>query len=115
MGVQKALEVLREAETNLVIFIGESTRFEAHKCRQCGAQYTNQEDLAAHMMRRHSGVLAEGIDVEQKKFGPQANAHELLNQVRSSLRILEIGARATGQLDETPRFEELVDGVTDMM
>jgi len=111
--VHQALSILREAQNLLTIHLSES-----------------HDDLDAHNQRQDSGSGGSGnIDVEPKQFGPRADAGELLEQVRSSIRLLEITEKVVsdspkarqegeeeendidgedGKIDIEPRFREEV-------
>lgn len=110
--IPRALRLLREAEQDLQIYIGAAGGQQANRCGECGKLYAEQADLDAHVQRRHSAtqVAADGIDVAPKRFGPQADPLELLDQVRQNIRILELGEQAAsgGEVGavEGPRFEE---------
>lgn len=84
--IPKALEKLKEAETSLNIHLG---GFEdSSKTYSSKAEAHSQADEAPvdPALSTHEGAP----DVEQKTFGPQANAPELLQEVRSTIRILEL-------------------------
>jgi len=102
--IGKALEVLEEAQNNLQIFIGEAARPEDLPDTHAEVDLDLPEE-------------DEKAKIKKKKFGPQVdNASELLEQIRTSIKILKVSQ--TGSQEEvqaaagqsstasTARFEE---------
>eukprot|EP00931_Biecheleriopsis_adriatica_P075024 TRINITY_DN48987_c0_g1_i1.p1 TRINITY_DN48987_c0_g1~~TRINITY_DN48987_c0_g1_i1.p1 ORF type:complete len:932 (+),score=205.64 TRINITY_DN48987_c0_g1_i1:46-2841(+) len=91
----RALEVLREAETNVAIFLGGSVK--ASRCGKCGKLFMQQGALDAHIKCPHCGhygvaSAAEASASPSKQFGPRPkDLPALLQQIRSSIRSLELG------------------------
>merc|ERR1712032_542540 len=90
----RALNMLKDAETNLKIYISFTK---------------NKEELKAHTSRRHSGNTLdsgeagkERIDVDVKQFGPRADSVELLKQIQNSIRFLEIGDKSSSGFQDMP-------------
>lgn len=105
--VPRALQKLREAEQNLRIHMGTHI----HRCEKCGKSYEGASELEAHVLRRHgapgAGAPAEGIDgldVAPKQFGPRVEPQELLHQITSSTRLLEL---SLGSWSEWKSFQAL--------
>mmetsp|Transcript_29931 Transcript_29931/g.94350 ORF Transcript_29931/g.94350 Transcript_29931/m.94350 type:complete len:930 (+) Transcript_29931:296-3085(+) len=101
--IRRALTALREAETNLKIYLGASEGQGSYQCETCGKLYAEKTELEAHVQRRHAadGEASDGMDVAPKRFGPRADPRELLQQVQGSIRILQLGERA----GDGPAFE----------
>jgi len=111
----RASKILKEAETNLVIYLGAAKGEGAFQCGTCGKLYTSDEDLEAHIKRRHSPNSAQaedGMDLEPKQFGPRADPEELLKQVRLNLRLLEMNGNLRANESEAAQLPD-VQGILD--
>ncbi|CAK9105022.1 unnamed protein product [Durusdinium trenchii] len=103
--IGKALQVLEEAANNLQIFIGEASQFDV-------------PDMEAEVdVELPKPFEDEKARIKKKKFGPQVdNAGELLEQIRTSIKILKVSQTGGGEEvqaaggSSTPstRFEEQV-------
>lgn len=90
--IPKALAALKEAETNLVIFCGEAARLD-----DSGISDASDDDERAKM--------------KKKKFGPQVdNASDLLQQIRTSIRILEVSQVGRKPGGDRTQAEDLFQG-----
>jgi len=77
LGIPKALTLLKEAEINLQIFIGEAARPEDADDAEEQVELDMAED--------------ESERIKNRKFGPQVeNAGDLLAQIQSSIKILQV-------------------------
>jgi len=88
----KALRVLREAETNLEIFVQA-----AKSTGSCDPEYAEDEprtDAGQSDVNAQEGPF-DVEDLPPKQFGPRPeDPVDLLRQVRSSVQVLELGERA---------------------
>lgn len=113
--IDKALEALRAAETNLNIFMSASQSQEPQK-QERGKVYDDEgEELKAAPEPQEPNATesapkkGDGVDVPAKRFGPRADPEVLLQQVTSNIKILSMAKRTQPPADApVPTEEELL-------
>eukprot|EP00927_Polykrikos_kofoidii_P065415 TRINITY_DN61171_c0_g1_i1.p1 TRINITY_DN61171_c0_g1~~TRINITY_DN61171_c0_g1_i1.p1 ORF type:complete len:927 (-),score=147.04 TRINITY_DN61171_c0_g1_i1:102-2777(-) len=108
-----AVETLQEAENSLLIHLS-APLTDVFSCDTCGSQFDRKDDLELHSLREHSRAFSkESIDVEAKKFGPRVDPTELLNQIRSSITILQLSAGIVDKRWDSSDRNQIDDKVND--